>query len=79
MTATTLGWLCILGVLAHNAEEALYLPSWSQSAGHWNIAVGANEFRSAVGIQSLALLGVASALAGESCRPRPAPESHLQR
>lgn len=61
MTATTFGWLCTLGVLAHNAEEALCLPSWSQSAGHWNVAVGANEFRFAVGIQSLTLLGIASA------------------
>jgi hypothetical protein len=32
----------------HNAEEAVWLPAWSQTAGIWHPPVGAFEFRFAV-------------------------------
>ena len=53
MRISVLGWLFALGVLAHNAEEALLLPKWSASAGGWHPLVGAVEFQFAVAILSL--------------------------
>jgi hypothetical protein len=51
-----LGWLFALGVLAHNAEEALFLPQWSASAGRWHPLVAAAEFQFAVAVLSLAVI-----------------------
>jgi hypothetical protein len=46
-------------VALHNAEEALFLPSWSKTAGRWHVPVGAREFRFAVAT----LTGLAFSLA----------------
>ncbi len=61
MSLTAVGWLFTLGVLAHNTEEALYLPAWSRHAGRWHVPVGAKEFRFAVAVLSAALLCVMAA------------------
>lgn len=61
MSLTVLGWLFTLGVLAHNTEEALFLPAWSASAGRWHAKVGTNEFRFAVVVLSLLLVVLAAA------------------
>ena len=53
MTLAELGWLFTLGVLVHNAEEAVWLPAWSVQAGRWHAPVGAGEFRFAVGVLTL--------------------------
>jgi Protein of unknown function with HXXEE motif len=67
MSIVTVGWLFTLGVLAHNAEEALYLPAWEAlylppgwmvRVKRWNSAGGAKEFRFAVAILSAALVGI---------------------
>lgn len=52
MTLADIGWLFTVGVLVHNAEEALWLPAWSVNAGRWHAPVGAGEFRFAVGALS---------------------------
>lgn len=59
MSLDTIGWLFTLGVLAHNAEEALWLPGWSAYAGRWHTPVGAGEFRFAVGVLSLCFASAA--------------------
>lgn len=41
-------WLFPIGFAIHNLEEAIYLPSWSESAGKFHKSVGAFEFRFAV-------------------------------
>ena len=41
-------WLFVLAVALHNTEEAIWLPRWSRSAGHWHRAVAQGEFRFAV-------------------------------
>jgi hypothetical protein len=51
-------WLFAFVVAAHNLEEAIWLPAWSQTAGRWPQAVGNTEFRFAVII--LTLLAVIS-------------------
>ena len=56
MKISVLGWLFALGVLAHNAEEALLLPQWSASAGSRHPLVGAVEFQFAVAILSLVVI-----------------------
>ncbi|MDD1622482.1 MAG: HXXEE domain-containing protein [Methylococcaceae bacterium] len=61
MSLVTLGWLFTLGVLAHNTEEALFLPEWSAGAGRWHVAVGKVEFRFAVLMLSLLLVAAAVA------------------
>jgi uncharacterized protein with HXXEE motif len=61
MSLIALGWLFTLGVLAHNVEEALYLPSWSSGAGRWHVHVGEREFRLAVAVLSAALVAIVAA------------------
>jgi len=52
-------------VSAHNFEEALFLPEWSQRAGRWRVAVGVAEFRFAVIVLTIAAwLCAAAALVG---------------
>jgi len=48
MTFALMTWLFVVAVAAHNLEEAIWLPGWSQSAGRWHPAVTAIEFRFAV-------------------------------
>jgi len=43
-----LAGLFALAITLHNAEEAIWLPAWSQSAGKWHHPVTAQEFRFAV-------------------------------
>lgn len=45
MALAAIGWLFTLGVLAHNAEEARFLPAWSERAGNWPVLVRAQAFR----------------------------------
>lgn len=61
MSLATIGWLFTLGVLAHNAEEALCLPAWSACAGRWHTPVGKREFRFAVAALSALLVAIAAA------------------
>jgi hypothetical protein len=56
-----IAWLFTVGVLAHNIEEALFLPRWSASAGRWHVPVGPTEFRFAVAVLSAALLAIVGA------------------
>lgn len=42
----------------HNAEEAMWLPAWSQTAGVWHPPVGSFEFRFAVITLTLVVYGV---------------------
>lgn len=51
-----LACLFTIGVLAHNAEEALTLPAWSSQVGRWARPVTAREFAFAVVALSLALV-----------------------
>jgi hypothetical protein len=71
MPLATVTWLFTAGVLAHNAEEVLYLPAWSVGAGRWHARVGQTEFRVAVAILSAALVGivVAASVAGPGSLP----------
>ncbi len=55
MSLSLLACLFALGVVVHNAEEAVFLPAWSAHAGRWHVRVGAGEFRFAVAVLSLAL------------------------
>lgn len=59
MTFDTLTWAFVLAVAAHNLEEALWLPAWSQRAGRWHYPVGAEEFRFAVVVLTAAAVGAA--------------------
>lgn len=61
MSLSTIGWLFTLGVLAHNTEEALYLPAWSVRAGRWHAPVGKAEFRFAVVALSVVLIIIVAA------------------
>ena len=42
----------------HNAEEAVWLPAWSQTAGVWHPPVGSFEFRFAVITVTLVVYGL---------------------
>ena len=66
MSLTAIGWLFTLGVLAHNTEEAVWLPAWTARNVRWRVAVGNRTFRFAAAVQStfLILLG-ALALSSE--------------
>ncbi len=44
----TLTWFFCGAITLHNIEEAIFLPTWSQSAGPWHHPVNAFEFRFAV-------------------------------
>lgn len=48
MSLTAIGWLFTLGVLAHNVEEARFLPAWSSRAGRFYKPVAPPVFRCAV-------------------------------
>ena len=61
MPLVAIAWLFTLGVLAHNFEEALYLPEWSASAGRWHGPVGASEFRFAIVVFSMSLVCIVMA------------------
>jgi Protein of unknown function with HXXEE motif len=60
-----LGWLFTLGVLLHNMEEALYLPTWSSHGSKWRMPVEARIFRLAAVIFS-ALLVILTTIASFS-------------
>ncbi len=40
-----LSWSFTAAVILHNAEEALFLPSWSEQARRWYRPVSKGEFR----------------------------------
>lgn len=61
MSLAALAWLFTLGVIAHNAGKAFFLPAWSASAGRWHAPVGTREFVFAVAILSLVLVVLAAA------------------
>lgn len=60
MPLNWLAWLFTLGVIAHNTEEALFLPAWSKHAGRWHAPVGPVQFHFAVTVLSLVLVGLAA-------------------
>jgi hypothetical protein len=62
MSITTLSWLFTLGVLAHNAEESVSLPSWAAAhvPARWRVRVEPRVFRWAAAIQSLILVALAA-------------------
>jgi hypothetical protein len=63
MSISLLGWLFAIGVLVHNAEEALWLPAWSARAGRWHApVVSPAVFRFAVAVLTV-LVFVAAWLA----------------
>lgn len=53
MGFVSLSWLFVGAVAAHNLEEAIWLPAWSQTAGRWHRSVGSAEFRFAVLVLTL--------------------------
>jgi hypothetical protein len=61
MSLVALAWLFTLGVVAHNIEEAIFLPAWSTTAGRWHAPVGSREFAFAVTVLSLLLVVLAAA------------------
>ncbi|KRE97808.1 hypothetical protein ASG87_14880 [Frateuria sp. Soil773] len=60
------GWLFTLGALAHNAEEAWFLPAWSGKAGKWYPPVAAPAFRFAAGVLSILFIAVTAAASSAS-------------
>ena len=62
MSLSLLGWLFAFGVIAHNTEEAVFLPAWSARAGRWHPNVSAGAFRFGAVVLSIAVL-VAALLA----------------
>ena len=61
MSLAVLGWLFTCGVLAHNAEEALYFPAWSERAGWFYKPISAPIFRRAAGLLSVLFVLVTAA------------------
>lgn len=61
MSLVVLAWFFTLGVIAHNTEEALYLPAWSKTAGRWHAPVNTREFVFAVTLLSVVLVALAAA------------------
>jgi hypothetical protein len=53
-----LAWIFVLAVAIHNAEEAIWLPAWSKTAGRWHRPIGKSEFRFAVGALTILAAGV---------------------
>jgi hypothetical protein len=67
MSLAAIGWLFTLGVLAHNTEEALRLPAWSEQVGKWYPPVGARAFRfAAIALSVLFVLNTATASFSEA-------------
>ena len=64
MSLSLLGWLFAFGVVAHNTEEAIFLPAWSASAraGRWRSSVSADAIRFGAVVLSVVVL-VAALLA----------------
>ena len=62
MSLSLLGWLFAFGVIAHNTEEAIFLPAWSANAGRWHFSVSSGAFRFGAVVLSVAVL-VAALLA----------------
>lgn len=60
MSLGALGWLFTLGVILHNAEEAVFLPAWTSSAGRWHPRVGTREFAFAAAVLSLVAVVLAT-------------------
>lgn len=58
MSLAFMGWMFTIGVLLHNAEEAMFLPSWSTRAGKWYPPVSAVAFRVAVGVLSAIFIAI---------------------
>ena len=48
MSFRNLEWIFPIVVTLHNAEESLWLPGWSRSAGRWHDPVAPGVFRFAV-------------------------------
>jgi hypothetical protein len=72
MPLVQLGWLFTIGVLAHNAEEALLLPAWSRQAGKWHRPVSDHQFWFAVSVFSAALVILMAAASFSPARSVPA-------
>ena len=53
-----LPWVFTAAVLLHNAEEALFLPSWSRRVRRWYRPVGNAEFRFAALVVSVAFVAL---------------------
>ena len=51
-------WLLAISETLHNLEEAVWMPGWSETAGMWQLKVGATEFRIAVILITLLIYGV---------------------
>jgi hypothetical protein len=60
LSIATLGWLFTLGVLAHNTEEAIWLPAWAASVRPLRYTVSSAVFRFAAIVQSLLLVVLAT-------------------
>jgi len=61
MGDTLLLWSFPLAVAAHNLEEAIWLPRWSErSAGRWHRRVGAVPFRFAVAVLTVLVFAIAA-------------------
>jgi len=60
MSLAAIGWPFTLGVLAHNTEEALYLPAWSAHAAN-GIPVGASALHFAAVALSILFVAVTAA------------------
>ena len=71
---STLAWFFVAAVAVHNAEEAIWLPGWSRTAGRWHQTVGSREFRFALAVLTL-LAAVAAVLA--SSQGKQSPGSYL--
>ena len=61
ISLTTLGWLFTLGVLAHNTEEAIWLPAWTTRVRPLRFTLSSSVFRIAAVAQSLLLVILATA------------------
>jgi hypothetical protein len=62
--------LFVGAVTVHNAEEAIWLPNWSLTAGRWHVPVAEPDFRFAVAALTLlayacAALAIAGSMIGD--------------
>jgi hypothetical protein len=60
MTAIALFGPFVGAVLLHNAEEAIWLPRWSKTAGRWHPGVGHAECLFGGAVLSLLLIAIAA-------------------